>query len=174
MMFRTHILFALFFYIIIIKIFSLEFSWIFTFILCFGAILPDMDSPKSYVNRKYLFGFGKGIAAFSKHRGFWHSIFGLLIFAIISFVVIYFIKQPIVFGFALPFGYFLHLAADSLNVSGIKWLWKSKKLHIKGKISTGTIFEQLFFIILLFLTSYIILGNQGVQKITTFVTKIKP
>jgi len=160
------------FYIIIIKISSLEFSWIFTFILCFGAILPDMDSPKSYVNRKYLFGFGKGIATFSKHRGFWHSIFGLLIFIVISFVVVYFIKQPIIFGFALPFGYFLHLAADSLNVSGIKWLWKSKKLHIKWKISTGTISEQLFFIVLIFLTTYVILGNQGIREITAFISKI--
>ncbi len=174
MMFRTHILFALFFYLIIIKIFSINFSWIFAVILCFGAILPDIDSPRSYINRKYLLGFGKGIAAFARHRGFWHSIFGLLIFAALSFVAIYFLNQSIIFAFALPFGYFLHLTADSLNVSGIKWLWKSKKLHIRWKISTGTISEQFFFIILFVLTTYIIIGNQGIQQITAFVSKIKP
>ena len=174
MMFRTHILFALFFYFLFIKIFSLDFSWIFTIVLCFGAILPDMDSPKSYVNRNYLFGLGKGISMFSKHRGFWHSIFGLLIFFIISFIVTYFTKVPIIFAFALPFGYFLHLAADSLNVSGIKWLWKSKKLHIKGKIKTGTVFEQVFFILLFSLTLYTIIGKQRIDEITAFVSKIKP
>jgi inner membrane protein len=172
-MFRTHILFALFFYLAIIKLLALEFSWIFTAILCFGAILPDMDSPKSYVNRKYLFGFGKGIAMFSKHRGFWHSIYGLLIFFALSIAIVLIIKSPFVFAFALPCGYFLHLAADSLNVSGIKWLWKSKTLHIKWKISTGTIFEQMFFVCLFLLTIYVIIGNQGIQEITSFVTKIK-
>ncbi len=174
MMFRTHILFALFFYLLFIKIFSIDFSIIFTLVLCFGAILPDLDSPKSYVNRKYLFGAGKGIAAFSKHRGFWHSVFGLLIFLILSIIVVYFIKAPLIFSIALPIGYFMHLAADSFNVSGIKWLWKSKKLHIRWKISTGTISEQIFFIFLLFMTIYLIIGNQSIQEITSFITKIKP
>ncbi|UZE93763.1 MAG: metal-dependent hydrolase [Candidatus Pacearchaeota archaeon] len=174
MMFRTHILFALFFYLLFITIFPIQFSIIFTLVLCFGAILPDIDSPRSYVNRNYLLGFGRGVAAFSKHRGFWHSIYGLLIFFVISFVIVYFINAPLIFSIALPIGYFMHLAADSLNISGIKWLWKSKTFHLKWKISTGTISEQIFFIILLLFTLYLIIGNQGIQEITAFVTKIKP
>ncbi len=140
----------------------MEFSVIFALILCFGAILPDIDSPKSYVNRKYLFGIGKGIAAFSKHRGFFHSIFGLLIFFVLSLIIVYFLKTSFIFSIALILGYFLHLAADSLNVSGVKWLWKSKKLHLKWKISTGTFSEQLFFVFLLFLTLYFIIKVQGI------------
>ncbi|MEM4153055.1 MAG: metal-dependent hydrolase [Candidatus Pacearchaeota archaeon] len=174
MMFRTHMLFALFFYILFIKIFSMQFSLIFAAIMAFGSILPDIDSPSSFVNRKYLFGIGKNIAAFSEHRGFFHSIFGILIFATLSIISIHLLKLPLIYSVALPLGYFMHLAADSLNVSGIKWLWKSNKLHIKWKIKTGSISEQLFFIFLLILTIYIIIGNQGIKEITAFVSKIKP
>lgn len=171
MMFRTHVLFALFFYILIIKIFSIDFSLIFAIILCFGAILPDIDSPSSFINRKYLFGIGKGIAAFSEHRGFFHSIFGALIFFAIALILLHFLKFSMFYAISLVIGYLLHLAADSLNVSGIKWLWKTG--HVKWKIRTGSIFEQLFFIALLLLTIYIIIGNQGVKEITAFVSRIK-
>ena len=140
--------------------------------MCFGSILPDIDSPKSYINRKYLLGIGKGIALFSKHRGFWHSIYGILIFIIASVIIVYIINVPLIFSLALPFGYFLHLAADSLNTTGIKWLWKSNKLHIKSKIKTGKITEQLFFIALLLATIYLIIGNQGMQDITAFMSNI--
>jgi membrane-bound metal-dependent hydrolase YbcI (DUF457 family) len=172
MMFRTHILFALFFYLLFITLFSLEFSLIFSIILAFGAIFPDIDSPKSYINRKYLFGIGKGIALFSKHRGFWHSIFGLLIFAVLSISVVMLIEAPFILFLALPLGYFLHLAADSFNVSGIRWFWKSKKFHIKWKIKTGTASEQIFFAILFLLTLYVVIGNQGINTIIAFVSNI--
>lgn len=172
MMFRTHILFAVFFYIVAIKLFSLNFSVLFTIILAFGAILPDIDHPKSFVNQKYLFGVGRGIAIFSSHRGFFHSIFGAIIFFGIALVLIYFLNFSVFYAIALGTGYLLHLAADSLNVSGVKWLWKSG--HAKGPIKTGSILEQVFFIALLLLTIYVIVGNQGIQQITAFVSKIKP
>ncbi len=171
-MFRTHILFALFFYFLFIEIFALGFSVIFMIIMCFGAILPDMDSPRSFVNRKYLFGFGKSIAMFSRHRGFWHSIYGLGIFLALSIIVVLLIKVPFIFFLALPLGYFLHLSADSFNVSGIRWFWKSKKGHLRWKIKTGNISEQVFFIILFLLTGCVLIGNQGVREITAFVSSL--
>lgn len=172
MMFRTHILFALFFYILAIKLFSFNFSLIFALIIAFGSILPDIDSPSSFVNKKYLFGIGKTIAAFSTHRGFFHSIFGILIFFIGALIIIHFLKASVLYTIALVLGYFLHLAADSLNVSGIKWFWKSG--HIKGPIKTGSFFEQFIFIIFLISTIYLIIGNQSFQSIIAFVSKIKP
>lgn len=150
----------------------MNFSVIFAIVLAFGAILPDIDSPSSFINKRYLLGIGKGIAAFSEHRGFFHSVFGILIFAVLSIIGVYFLKVSFIFAVALPLGYFLHLFADSLNVSGIKWLWKSG--HIKGRIKTGSFLEQIFFILLLFITIYLIIGNQGVQQITAFVSKVKP
>lgn len=171
MMFRTHILFALFFYILTIQLFHLNFSIIFALLLTFGAILPDIDSPNSFVNKKYLLGIGKGIAAISEHRGFFHSLFGIFIFGVLSIITVYFLKVSFIYIIAIPLGYLLHLAADSLTVSGIKWFWKSG--HLKGPIKTGSIFEQLFFISLLALTIYLIIGNQKLQSITAFISKIK-
>jgi len=171
-MFRTHILFALFFYILAVQLFSLSFSIIFAALLAFGAILPDIDSPSSFVNRKYLLGIGKGIALFSEHRGFFHSIFGALIFFVIAIVIVHFFHLSFFYPVALVSGYLLHLAADSLNVSGIKWFWKSG--HIRWKIKTGSLSEQVFFILLLFFTFYVIVGNRGMQSIIGFVSKIKP
>lgn len=172
MMFRTHILFAIFLYILVVQLFHLNFSIIFALILAFGAILPDIDSPSSFVNKKYLLGIGKGISMFSSHRGFFHSIFGAIIFFVIALILIFFLKASVFYAIALEAGYLLHLAADSLNVSGIKWFWKSG--HIKWKIKTGSIFEELFFLGLLALTIYLIIGNQGLQGFTTFASKIKP
>ena len=172
MMFRTHILFAIFFYLLTITILSINPSITFVLILSFGAILPHIDHPKSFVNKNYLFGIGKGISMFSTHRGFFHSVFGALIFFLISLLFIYFINISIIYPIALLCGYLLHLLADSFNVSGIKWFWKIG--HINGPIRTASMFEQIFFFILIVLTFYLIIGNQGFHGITAFISKIKP
>lgn len=171
MMFRTHVLFALFFYLLFIKLFSFDLNAIFAFVLCFGSILPDIDSPSSFVNSRFLLGIGKAVASFSEHRGFFHSIFGILPFLIIGFLLALWLKFSVIYILALSIGYMLHLAADSFNVSGIKWLWKSG--HIKGIIRTGSIFEQVFFIILILGTIYVIIGGHGLQEATAFISKMK-
>lgn len=172
-MFRTHILFALFFYLLFAKIFSFPISITFTLILCFGAILPDIDSPKSFVNKKYLFGFGRTVAAFSKHRGFFHSIFGLFLTTFIFFIPIYLFKLPLVYCFALSSGYFLHLLADSFTVSGINWFWKGK-FKIKGHLVTGSTFESIIFFVLIFGIIYFIIGSSWIKNLTAFVMNIRP
>lgn len=168
MMFRTHIAFALLFYFLFLKIFSIAFLPLFALILCFGSILPDIDSPGSFVNAKYLLGVGKTVSMFSKHRGFWHSIFGCLIFSAISFAAIYFLNAQFILALALPTGYLLHLAADSFNVSGIKWFWKSG--HIKGPIRTGGIFEQLFFLTIC-IAGYFLFKQDVGREISAFLIK---
>ncbi len=173
MMFRTHILFALFFYLLFCKIFSFNLSITFGLVLCLGAILPDIDSPSSFINKHYLLGIGKTIAGFSEHRGFFHSLFGILIFFILSFIITYFFKLSMIYSAALSVGYFLHLAADSFTVSGIKWFWKASSFKTKGPIKTSSLGENLFFIVLILGIVYFIIGNQ-IQNITAFISKIKP
>ncbi|MFA5084336.1 MAG: metal-dependent hydrolase [Candidatus Paceibacterota bacterium] len=168
MMFRTHIAFALLFYFLFLKIFSISFIPVFALILCFGSILPDIDSPSSFVNVKYLLGVGKTVSVFSKHRGFWHSIFGCMIFSAISFAAVYFLHASFIFALALPAGYLLHLAADSFNVSGIKWLWKSGR--ISGPIRTGGIFEQFFFLAIC-AAGYFLFKQDVSREISAFLIK---
>jgi inner membrane protein len=146
MMFRTHILFALLFYILVLKVFSIGFLPVFALVLCFGSILPDIDSPSSFVNKKYLLGIGNAVSAFSTHRGFFHSIFGALLFMIICFLLGLWLKFSAIYILALGAGYILHLAADSFNVSGIKWFWKSG--HVKWIVRTGSISENIFFVVI--------------------------
>lgn len=172
-MFRTHILFALFFYILAVVIFPLNFSITLALVLCFGAILPDIDSPKSFVNKKFLLGAGKTVAVFSTHRGFWHSIFGLLISFTAAFLIIYFFNIKIIYAIALATGYFLHLLADSFTVSGIKWFWKASKFQPKGFVKTASFGENIFFIILIVAIFFLILGKQGIMGISAFASKIK-
>lgn len=169
MMFRTHILFALFFYILFLKLFSFNFSVLFALVLCFGAILPDIDSPKSFVNSKFLLGIGRTVARFSEHRGFFHSIFGILSFLIIGFFLVLWLNFSAIYILALGLGYILHLAADSFTVSGIKWFWKSG--HVRGPIRTASVFEQIFFIALVLLTVCILIGSHGLQEMTSFFAK---
>jgi len=169
MMFRTHIIFAFFFYLLFISCFSLQLNVMFALVLCFGSILPDIDSPSSFINSRFLLGIGRTVAKFSAHRGFWHSIFGLLPFLIAGFFLALWLNFSAIYILALSLGYMLHLAADSFNVSGIKWLWKSG--HIRGPIRTGGVFEQVFFIALIAGTFYIIMGAHGLQNVTSFFSK---
>jgi len=150
----------------------LNFSITLALVLAFGSILPDIDHPQSFVNRNYLFGIGKSVSLFSTHRGFFHSIFGALVFFLISLLIIYPFNLSILYPIFLVSGYLLHLLADSLNISGIKWLWKTG--HFSGPIKTASIFEQVFFFILFGITIYLIVGNSGMDGITAFVSKIKP
>jgi len=171
MRFYTHVLFALFFYFLAIIIFNLNFSIFFALILCLGAILPDIDSPNSFINRKIK--ISKLVIVFSKHRGFFHSLFGILFFFIIGFMITLFIGLSLIYTAFFCFGYFLHLVADSMTISGVRWFWLSKKGHLQGKIKTGSIFENLLFVTLLILTICLFIKLPEFQKIIAFISKIK-
>ena len=168
MMARTHAVFALLFYLLFLRIFSINFAILTASVLCLGTIIPDIDSAGSLINQK--FRPGKIIAAFSAHRGFWHSVFGCMIFFIIGMLLMIFLKFQ--FGYILIFssGYLLHLAADSLTVTGIKWFWKSG--HTKGFIRTGTWSENVFFIAMCAVIIVLILPNIG-DGVNAFVSWMK-
>ena len=175
-MFRTHIAFAVFVYFLIIKLFSLDFAFIPFILIIFGSILPDMDHPKSFINRHYLIGIGKIVSLFSEHRGFWHSLLGLLTISIISYALVlltplnHLINHNLVLF--LVFGYFLHLLLDSFTPSGIKWLWKNKKLRTKGFIKTNSLSENILFIFLIIISTLLILGTEKIKYIFGLISKI--
>lgn len=140
MMAWTHIAFALFFYLLAAKLVALNFSFTFAATLALGSLLPDLDSARSLLARRSL------IACFSAHRGFWHSIFGLLLFSLTALLLTSFLKLSSLYAAAIAAGCFLHLVADSFNPSGIRWFWK--KGDVRGFIRTGSFGELLFFALL--------------------------
>ncbi|MEM4647953.1 MAG: metal-dependent hydrolase [Candidatus Pacearchaeota archaeon] len=170
MMYKTHIVFALFFYLILCLIFNFPKNFYILLIIAFSSLIPDIDSTSSFINKKIK--FGKIIAITSKHRGFWHSIFGLLIFFIISLILS---KIIIIMHFPLyvSIGYITHLIADSLTINGIKPLWKFSNFHIKGKIKTASLFEYILFIFLLILTIFIYSPKQFINFTAYLIKNLK-
>ncbi len=168
-MYKTHIVFALFCYLLLAIIFGLEKEFYALLVLAISALLPDIDSASSYINNK--FKLGKVIALTTKHRGFWHSVFGLLAIIVITAIIFYLIDVNLALCFYVAFGYLMHLLADSLTISGIKPFWRYSDFELKWKIKTNSIFEYVLFFILLVLTLYLY-SPKFVFSITGFIAKI--
>ncbi len=101
-----------------------------------GAVLPDLDHPKSFINERLW--FTKPIGYIARHRGLLHSaLFMIIIFAVLLFLI----KS---YAYWILLGYFSHLLADSFNVSGIAWLAPFSKWKLKGPVVTNSYAESIF------------------------------
>lgn len=172
MMRHTHLFSALFLYLLALEFMNIDFSFPLALILCIGAIFPDVDLWNSTINKR--FKLTRVFALFTEHRGFFHSLFGILLFLIIGVVITYFTKISINYTMFFCLGYFLHLATDSMTPMGVKWFWLSKRGHVKGIIKTGSLLENLFFLIVFILTIYLFVRLPEFQRITAFMAKLKP
>jgi len=76
----------------------------------FGVIAPDIDHHK--VQEKMHIKF---LGRFTKHRGHFHSIGGMIIYGVFIFGIVYFLVElwyyPLIFGMI---GYFSHLFEDQI------------------------------------------------------------
>jgi membrane-bound metal-dependent hydrolase YbcI (DUF457 family) len=79
-----------------------------------GTLIPDADHRKAPMGRLI------PIWLFCRHRGFTHTVYGMVLFS--SLVGIYDVKWGLLFAG----GYFLHLMLDSGTPSGIHWFGKRK------------------------------------------------
>ncbi|MEM0332025.1 MAG: metal-dependent hydrolase [Archaeoglobaceae archaeon] len=149
----THILFGTLFAIPIVSYLSLDpakASFI-IFTALIGSLLPDVDHPKSYINRKS-WGIFYRVVLQSTHRGWMHSLFGAFIFTLISTLVFFYLCWDMLYSMVFLFGYLSHLLADSLNPTGVNWLWPKKKKYKIAIIKTGSkgeVIFQAFLVILL-------------------------
>lgn len=113
-----------------------------------AALLPDLDMPNSKASRS---GFNRLIAyplnALFGHRGFIHS--PLLWLSLTLALVL--CRLPIWLWLGFLAGALSHLLLDTLNPTGIPWLWPwKKKLHLLGikTNSTGEVFVMIVLIVL--------------------------
>lgn len=106
-----------------------------------GSLLPDLDHPSSILGRRIFGASALGL----KHRGWMHSLLGLIVFATLFWTL----NPKFVPGITL--GYFLHLLADTLNPAGIPWLYpiSRKRMYIIG-IPSGSPLESIFILWLLY------------------------
>lgn len=133
MIFRTHIVFALFLGLIFFRL--IEFNLLYFPILLIASFLPDIDSMHSFIGKKWYF---RPLQWFMRHRGALHSLTYCFVFSIL----ISFLYPLIAFPFFL--GYFSHLFADALTIEGIRPFWPLKQ-EIKGLINTGGHLEKIIF-----------------------------
>ena len=150
MMYYTHLAFGLLVSLIFLDFLNIQNKSIFILVAILFSVFPDIDERKSKIGKKYKktstvinFIFG--------HRGFFHSIYIPLIF----YFIFYNISNEI--GTAILIGYFSHLFMDALTKNGIRPLHPIVNKKINGPIKTNSIFEKIFFSIIVFLILYVIL-----------------
>lgn len=132
---RTHLLAAFAIGIISLKLFQISPPIIFFSALILGSLFPDIDSKTSILGRKVKF-----LSFFLKHRGFFHSIFLL----VLLILIIYPLSMSFALGFAL--GFLSHLLLDVMTKEGLYFLFMGR---VKGKIKVGGWQEQIFSLLLI-------------------------
>jgi len=128
MIHTTHILFA-----ILMLLLSPSISAEAVLFVAIGSLLPDIDHPSSYINRKSWKLFS--LSLITTHRGWCHSLVGGAAFTILLALV-----GAAFYPFLL--GYLSHLILDSLNPSGVAWFWPKKRRYAVGIVKTGSMAER--------------------------------
>ncbi|MBT3405949.1 metal-dependent hydrolase [Candidatus Woesearchaeota archaeon] len=137
MMFKTHLMFGF-----LLGLFGIQYlhpsnQVLFIIIAMFCSALPDIDHPDSKIGKNV-----KIIAFLFEHRGFFHSIWALLlVFFLFSLTL------GKVYVFAALIGYISHLLADAMTKEGIKVFHPFSKYAIRGFIRTGTLGELIVFLV---------------------------
>ncbi len=138
MLAKTHVAFGILAGLITLRYTSVSNELLFIALVILGVFLPDIDHPESRVNNSLK--VTKIIPLLFGHRGFFHSIFAvILIFAGLWY------WQGFIYGFGVSIGYLSHLISDALTVSGVGFLNPLAHYKIRGPVQTGTIMETLVF-----------------------------
>lgn len=105
------------------------------------------------------FGIASALIGISIHRGFTHSLLGLLSYSfLVKFIAREYNMEFIYTGFIL--GYFLHLIADFFTSQGIKLFYPIKKnISAPIVIKTNNSVEKLMFTILSLYSLILVLKN---------------
>jgi len=135
-LFRTHLAAALLIALILL-FFNINLVFIIVFVI--ASLLPDIDHPSSKIGKRFKF-----LNYLFAHRGFFHSLFALLIFTIL----LYFVNFLLAIAFFS--GYFLHLLLDSFTRQGIYLFYPFSTKRSKGNVKVGSFLENIMFFIVLF------------------------
>ncbi|MGI9951361.1 metal-dependent hydrolase [Moorellaceae bacterium AZ2] len=106
-----------------------------------AALLPDIDSPRSYIGSRVPASIAVKLVA--GHRGVFHSLLAGAVFGLGLFLYLRF-KAPAYTFLAFPFatGYISHLLLDALTPEGVPFLWPLKFRFGLPLVGTGGIVER--------------------------------
>ncbi len=131
----THLAFGILILLIINKYYSPVNITILILVL-FASLFPDIDERRSKIGRKV-----KIIGWAFKHRGFFHSIFAILLFSLL----IHGIFNNWIYTLSFLVSYLGHLVLDALTYQGISFFPFKR---IKGFMKTGSWLEYILFLVL--------------------------
>ncbi|HLP79212.1 MAG TPA: metal-dependent hydrolase [Acidobacteriota bacterium] len=117
----------------------------FVFLVVLGALLPDLDSPRSMLGR-FFWVFNSGVT----HRGFLHSLWFLLLFLCIMYYMGY-----MTYFFPVMIGIVSHLLLDILTPAGVS-LFYPISFKLRGVSRTGGIVDWLLLVASIGLCFYFI------------------
>lgn len=136
---RTHFLSGLVLglplFIALEKPFSLDITVFLLFLL--GSLFPDIDESKSFLGR-----YVPLLSRIFKHRGFFHSVFSLLIFSFLFSIIF----NRFLVGVAFAAGFLLHLLQDILTKKGVELY--PFRICLRGPFAVGGLFENVLFVLL--------------------------
>lgn len=147
MLVRTHLVFSLFFGLLLVG--NFENKFLFLFVVFISTFIPDVDSRFSKLGKRKVFRF---LQFFAGHRKIIHSF----IFLGLVSLPLFFVSRAVFYGFVL--GYGLHLLMDSFTVMGIKPFYPFE-YKIKGFVRTGGMFESVLFYLFLFFNMFLVLNR---------------
>ena len=143
MLVHTHIIFSIFCIVLASKFLEIPNIAIFSVIVLFFTLLPDIDEDQSTLGRR-IKPISFLIEKILGHRGIFHSF----IVPALIFVGFYFLGIPI-YGIAAALGYMSHLTMDAITSCGIHPFWPFP-FRIHGPIRTGSVLEHLVFMLIIF------------------------
>lgn len=153
MMHYTHIAFGLLLSLIYIDFFSVENQVIFLLAALFFSLFPDIDETNSKISRKSKLA-SKAISFIFGHRGFFHTIY----IPLLLFLILALLNVKVIIGIAVLVGYISHLFLDALTPAGIRPFYPLYNKRINGFIKTNSISEKVFFLVVVVLNIYLVLG----------------
>ncbi len=149
MLAKTHIAFGILAGLVTLRYAPVSNEMLFIALVILGVFLPDIDHYDSKVNRSLK--VTRVVPLLFGHRGFFHSIFAvILVFAGLWY------WQGFIYGFGVSIGYISHLISDALTVSGVGFLNPIAHYKMRGPIQTGTFTETLVFFAVIALDAWLL------------------
>jgi inner membrane protein len=151
MLFYTHLLLGISFFILFNSFFSGGNKFAFLILVLLGSVLPDIDEKHSRI-KNWTGLLGIITSRLAKHRGIFHS----LPFALLLFIVVALIFNGY-YSVGLFIGYFSHLVGDMLTLHGVTLFYPFSRFKIKGPIRVGSASEYLILagLVLLILKEFV-------------------
>lgn len=159
---KTHITFGILFALPLYISFGGG-NLIFLMSAAFGSLLPDIDHPRSFISTLHPSTqfFSRHISKIVTHRGIFHTLIAAVVTFILVILLTLYFHASLLYPFFFFIGYISHLASDSLNPTGIRWLGPFRERKISWKIRTGSQSENVVFVLILFFLVFIWLWQIG-------------